>query len=89
MRRMRPGSTLVVAEPREWTAHPRVTYDGVVLRPVGDAAQPTYALPAKTGKLVVDVLPTDEPWRWAQLALLLVVAFVALPFGGPAPRSRS
>jgi GT2 family glycosyltransferase len=83
-----PGSSLVVAEPPEWTAHTRVTYDGVVLRPVAGADQPTYTLPAKTGKLVVDVLPTDEPWRWAQLALLLVVAFVALPFGGPAPRSR-
>ena len=83
------GSTLVLAEPLEWTAHARVTYDGAVLRSVADADQPTYALPARAGKLVIQVLPTDPQWRWAQLALLLVVAFVALPFGGRAPRSRS
>ena len=83
------GSTLVLAEPLEWTAHARVTYDGAVLRSVADADQPTYALPARAGKLVIQVLPTDPQWRWAQLALLLAVAFVALPFGGRAPRSRS
>lgn len=83
------GSTLVLAEPPEWSDHARVTYDGAVLRPVADAAQPTYELPAKAGKLVIQVLPTEGRWRWAQLALLLAVAFVALPFGSRAPRSRS
>ena len=32
------GTTLVLAEPPQWTRHARVTSDGVVLAPSGDAA---------------------------------------------------
>ena len=81
------GATLVLAEPVEWAEHARVTYDGRVLQAKPDAAQPTYALPAQPGRLVVEVLPTHPLWRWAQLGLLAAVAFVALPFGGRATRS--
>jgi hypothetical protein len=83
------GATLVVAEPAEWAEQARVTYDGEVLRADPAAAQPTYALPAEPGRLVVEVLPTHPLWRWAQLGLLVAVAFVALPVGGRRTRSRS
>lgn len=83
------GARLVMAEPAAWAGQARVTFNGETLRASPAARQPTYALPQSRGHLVVEVLPTYPLWRWAQLALLAAIAFLALPLGGRASRSRS
>jgi hypothetical protein len=84
-----PEARLVMAEPAAWAGHARVTFNGETLTARPAARQPTYALPQSRGHLVVEVLPTYPLWRWAQLALLAAIAFLALPLGGRASRSRS
>jgi hypothetical protein len=81
------GSTLVLAEPAEWVRHARVAVDGTVLAPRGDAA--AYPLPAGSARLTVEVLPTDRWWRVVQGATLLLVLFLAVPFGTRPSRRRS
>ncbi|MDR6862246.1 glycosyltransferase [Phycicoccus sp. 3266] len=80
------GTTLVLAEPQAWTRHARVTSDGQVLAPVGDAA--AYKVPAGSHRLEVTVLPSDTYWRYLQGLALLVAAFLAIPFGNRASRRR-
>jgi GT2 family glycosyltransferase len=72
---------LVVAEPAGWAQHARVTYEGRRLAAIRGAAQPTYLLPAKAGQLRITLMPTHPWWRWGQLVLLVVVLFLAAPFG--------
>jgi hypothetical protein len=75
------GRRLAVAEPREWAEHARVTFAGRQLSAIPGAAQPTYPVPPGAGRLSI-TLPTVQPWwRWGQLGLLLVVLFLAAPFG--------
>jgi GT2 family glycosyltransferase len=80
------GRRLVVAEPRQWAEHARVTFAGRRLEAMAGAAQPTYLLPSSAGPLSITLVPTHHRWRWAQLGLLLVVLFLAAPFGST--RSR-
>jgi hypothetical protein len=80
------GASLVLAEPREWVRHARVTVDGTVLAPTGDGA--AYPLPAGPATISVEVLPTNALWRYAQGVLLLIVLFVAVPFGNRSSRRR-
>jgi hypothetical protein len=80
------GASLVLAEPDEWVRHARVTVDGRVLAPSGDS--PAYALPAGPATISVEVLPTSSTWRYAQGLLLLVVLFMAVPFGNRSSRRR-
>ena len=80
------GATLVLAEPADWVRHARVSVDGTVLAPSGDGA--TYPLPAGPATLSVEVLPTSSTWRHAQGLLLLLVVFLALPFGNRSSRRR-
>lgn len=75
------GGRLVVAEPAAWAQHAVVALDGVPLRPLGDAATPTYELPAGTGMLTVDLVDPDRWWHVGQGAALVVLAFLAVPFG--------
>jgi hypothetical protein len=82
-----PDASLVLAEPREWSAHARVTADGHVLAPSGASA--AYPLPQGTRSISVQVLPTDPMWRYAQGLALLLVVFIALPLGNRASRRRT
>jgi GT2 family glycosyltransferase len=82
------GRRLVVAEPNRWAAHARVTFAGRRLATVAGAEQPTYLLPPNPGRLSISLVPTYQRWRWGQLGLLLVVLFLAAPFG-PTRRKRT
>ena len=75
------GRELVVAEPSQWAAHARVTYAGRPLAVIAGAPQPTFLLPATAGRLSITVEPTRHWWNWARLGLLVVVLFLAAPFG--------
>jgi hypothetical protein len=75
------GRRLVVAEPAGWAQHARVTFGGRRLAAIPGAGQPTYPLPANAGQLSITLASTHHWWRWGQLALLLVVLFLAAPFG--------
>ena len=79
---------LRVAESVEWSRHAVVSADGQVLTavPVGD--RPTYPLPAGAVRVDITVPPTDPWWLRAQLALLGVVVFLAVPFGSRRSRLR-
>ena len=80
------GRRLVVAEPARWADHARVTFAGREMAVVGGGEQPAYVLPPSAGRLTITLAPTQQWWRWWQLGLLLVVLFLAAPFG--ASRSR-
>ncbi len=82
------GDVLAVAEPPAWARHATVEIDGRELAPVADAPRPTYALPAGVHELTIDVEPR-HPWGLALHGLaVLVVAFLSIPFGTRAFRSR-
>jgi GT2 family glycosyltransferase len=83
------GRRLVVAEPAGWADHARVTFSGRELVAVGGRGQPTYDLPSSAGRLTITLAPTQPWWRWGQLGLLLVVLFLAAPFGSSRRRRTS
>jgi GT2 family glycosyltransferase len=80
---------LVVAEPAAWANHARVTFAGRELAAIGGREQPTYDLPSGAGQLTINLAPTQQRWRWGQLGLLLVVLFLAAPFGSSRRRRTS
>lgn len=82
-----PGRRLVVAESPQWARAAVVRLDDRVLSPVAGIALPTYEVPSGGGHLVIDLPPAHERWFLAQLVLLVVVLFLAVPFG--TRRSRS
>ncbi|MGB8380835.1 MAG: glycosyltransferase family 2 protein, partial [Dermatophilaceae bacterium] len=72
---------VVFAEPAEWATRAEVHFDGILLAPVGGQALPTYALPERAGHLTADVPPVYREWFLAQVAFVLFVVFMAIPFG--------
>ncbi|WP_188450437.1 glycosyltransferase [Knoellia flava] len=84
----RDGDLLVVAEPMAWAAHAEVSIDGQVLRPRADTEEPTYAVPAGTHDLVVEVTTEHSWWRLLQGMALAIVGFLAIPFGTRSFRSK-
>ncbi len=77
----RTGSVLVVAEPLGWAEHASVTFRGAALAATPGSAQPTYAVPAGTGTLSVTVDGGPAWWRLLQGLGLIVLLFLAIPFG--------
>lgn len=75
------GRRLVFAEAPEWASHAKVIFDGALLAPDPSGGAPTYLLPRTAGRLVVDLPPAQQEWFLAQLALLALVVFLAIPFG--------
>ena len=75
------GRQVVFAEAPEWADHAVVTFDGRPLTALASTGTPTYALPATAGRLESDLPPAHTRWFLAQLALLAVVVFLAIPFG--------
>ncbi|MEO6019195.1 MAG: glycosyltransferase family A protein [Knoellia sp.] len=84
----RQGDLLTVAEPPAWAGHASVEVDGRALAAVADEARPTYALPAGTHHLTIDVETAHGWWRGLQGLALAIVAFLAIPFGSRASRRR-
>ncbi|HET6694775.1 MAG TPA: glycosyltransferase family 2 protein, partial [Pedococcus sp.] len=81
---------LVVAEPSEWAGHAVVVLDGRRLQPVAGQAQPSYDLAPAGGLLHIDLTAYQPWWRLAQGIVLVLVVFLALPFGNRrSRRSRS
>ena len=76
-----PGRRVVFAEAPEWADHAVVTFDGRALSPVSATGTPTYEIPATSGRLEADLPPSHQRWFLAQLILLAVVLFLAVPFG--------
>jgi len=72
-----------------WAEHARVTFAGQELAVVGGGAQPAYELPSSAGQLTITLAPAHQWWRWWQLGLLLVVLFLAAPFGSSRSRRTS
>ncbi len=72
---------VVFAEPAGWAARAEVRFDGIPLQPVAGVALPTYVLPETAGQLSADVPPVHREWFLAQVALVLFVVFMAVPFG--------
>ena len=75
------GRRLVVAEPNRWADHARVTFAGRRLAAMAGQQQPTYRVPPAAGLLRITLMPSQQWWRWGQLGLLVVVLFLAAPFG--------
>lgn len=84
----RRGDLLTVAEPRAWADHARVEVDGRELTATAEQARPTYAIPAGTHHLTIDVVTAHGWWRALQGLALAIVAFLAVPFGRRASRRR-
>ncbi|KRB48034.1 family 2 glycosyl transferase [Terrabacter sp. Root181] len=80
---------VVLAEPAEWSQQALVTFDGRELPPVAGAAQPTYAVPATSGDLEIDLAAAQPWWRLGQGLLLGFVVFMAVPFGNRRSRRRT
>ncbi|CCH78400.1 membrane hypothetical protein [Nostocoides japonicum T1-X7] len=75
------AATLVVAQPAEWASRATVRAgDRVLIARTGSGA-PTYAVPAGTTHLTVSVDPPHPWWRLGQLALLVLVLYLAVPTG--------
>ncbi len=90
-----PGRAIVLAEGAGWAGRGEVRLDGRLLSAEVVAGRPTYALPVTGGHLSVRPGVVSHRLPWAQLALLLALGFIALPFGSrkeqispDAPRTR-
>ena len=81
--------TLVIAAGRGFARAADVRLDGERLAPVASASMPTYRLPAAGGHLVIDPGTAWPVWRVAQLMLLGLVAFLAVPIGSTRMRERA
>ena len=75
------GSRLVVAEPLGWAEHAVVAADGVTVPLVNGATTPTYVLPIGTSTLTVTVTDPMRWWHVGQGVAVLLLAFLAIPFG--------
>ena len=75
------GRSVVFAEAPEWADVAQVTFDGTPLQRLSATGPPTYELPATAGRLGADLPPARQRWFLAQLALLALVVFLAVPFG--------
>jgi GT2 family glycosyltransferase len=84
----REGDLLTVAEPPAWAGHARVEVDGRELTAIPGEERPTYAMPAGTHHLSIDVETAHGWWRGLQALALAIVAFLAIPFGSRASRRR-
>ncbi len=78
----------MVAELPGWAQHARVSVDGQRLRAqTGPDGQVVYAVPTGARELRIIVTPHHRLLGWAYVAVLLLLAYLAIPLGAP-PRTR-
>lgn len=77
-----------ISEAPGWADHVQVQLNGKQLQRVHDT-YPTYRLGADGGRLVVEPALSYPRWRWAQGAALLLVIFLAVPFGNARSRRNA
>jgi hypothetical protein len=82
-------SRLVVAEPAGWAGHAVVAVDGRTLTALEEPGSPTYELPEGSGLLTVTVTDPQRWWQVAQIAGMVFLAFLAVPFGRRETRVRA
>jgi len=83
--KLRSGGTLEIAETRAWARVASVTLDGEDLAATAEGPTMTYAVPT-SGDLVIELERPDRELRLLAIVGLVVIAYLALPFGGA--RSR-
>jgi hypothetical protein len=77
---------LIVAEPLAWTSSAVVSIDGVRVQADPRAELPTYAVDAGTHDITITVTPS-HPWpRRLSLVWIVILGFLAIPFGTRASR---
>lgn len=77
---------LIVAEPLAWTSSAVVSVDGVRVQADPRAELPTYAVDAGTHDITITVTPS-HPWpRRLSLVWIVILGFLAIPFGTRASR---
>lgn len=79
---------LVVSAGNDFAREAEVTLDGRALEAVAGTQMPTYSVGADGGKLVIEPGTAWPAWRVAQLVLLGLVVFLAVPFGSARGRGR-
>ena len=79
---------VIFAEATRWAEHATVSFAGQTLAPLADRPFPSYAVPPGAGELSVDLATSDPWWRLAQGLALLLVIFMATPFGNRGSRRR-
>ena len=79
------AGTLEVAQTPPWARSASVTLDGAPLDADTSGDTVTYAVPA-AGRLDIDVTTPDPWWLVLSGVGLLVIAYLALPFGGVTAR---
>ncbi|HOF62664.1 MAG TPA: glycosyltransferase [Dermatophilaceae bacterium] len=83
------GRLLVVAEAPEWARAATVTFNGQILTPIPGHVTPSYALPQEAGSVAIDIPPVRRGWSYAQLVIVALVVFLAVPFGNRRSRRVS
>ncbi len=78
---------LVVAQPRDWADHATVRVDGTVVSPEAGAGPPRYAVASGLREIRIDIQPSHPLARPLSLAWLILVGFLAIPFGTRASRT--
>lgn len=72
---------LVIAAPRAWASRAVVSVDGEVVAAAAGGEHPAYPVPAGEHSVEVTVGPEHPWWLWAQAALIVVLGYLAIPFG--------
>lgn len=81
------AGTLEVAQTEAWARHATVTLDGETLTSTSDGPMMTYAVPTP-GALTIDVAAPHRGLRLLALVGFVVIAYLALPFGGARSREE-
>lgn len=86
-----PGATsVVISEEAGWASVAQVRVSGEVVEPVEGEWPLRYPVsPGAARQLQVQLIPHDATWWLGTTGLLVLVAFLALPFGSPRRRSSS
>ncbi|HHU10417.1 MAG TPA: hypothetical protein GXZ60_10440 [Intrasporangiaceae bacterium] len=81
------AGVLEVAQTPAWSRTARVSVDGILIPPQADNDVVHYTVP-DAGRLSIDLMTPDRPLRLLAAIALLMIGFLALPFGPARHPSR-